>query len=423
MFHPSLLALAGPKAIVLVTVLLVFALLVALWAALRPPSQDSGPNKWRLLALPIAGIVLIAWGLLSLWWKPFGEAVAWFVYASTAVLFYVCCALALAKGSRKLLIPAVLAAILGFVGSYNIEFQIYPTVRSLSPVPAAAKMNLEEFQAQTKTPIIHGRAVGAQVNLEIPGVISGFKAREAMAYIPPSYWTQPNKLLPVIILMHGNPGEPGVWFNNGEVGEIADIYQIANNGVAPIIISVDATGSYAGNPICIDGPELKIHTYLTQDVPTQVRQIFRVQPDTKYWTIGGLSYGGTCALQVITNAPEVYGSFLDFSGQPEPSVGNHEDTVREFFNNDEKAFNAVDPAHLLNQAAELGSDRYHHIGGIFISGTNDNEAKVALQRLNELAQAAGMDTTYGEVPGGHDYKTWRQAFAQSLPWAAVRGGL
>ncbi|MFC8936215.1 alpha/beta hydrolase-fold protein [Rhodococcus sp. NPDC057135] len=32
----------------------------------------------------------------------------------------------------------------------------------------------------------------------------------------------------------------------------------------------------------------------------------QVNPDPRAWAIGGLSYGGTCALQLATNYPQIF---------------------------------------------------------------------------------------------------------------------
>lgn len=47
----------------------------------------------------------------------------------------------------------------------------------------------------------------------------------------------------------------------------------------------------------------------------------------------------------------------------------------------------------------------------------------ALPHLNDLARAAGMQTTYTELPGAHSYAVWRVALRQSLDFLAERGGI
>ena len=109
-------------------------------------------------------------------------------------------------------------------------------------------------------------------------------------------------------------------------------------------------------------------SYLAKDLPSIVQSKFRVNEDTSKWTIGGLSYGGTCALQVAANHPETYGNFLDFSGEPEVSLGSRDATVATIFGGRVKAFWDQDPQTLLREAQKNQDPKYRRIHGIFAVG-------------------------------------------------------
>ncbi|KQB86377.1 alpha/beta hydrolase [Corynebacterium lowii] len=364
---------------------------------------------WGRYRLRIAGasiaLTVMVWLVLEVWWRPFPDRVDWHIYvAGAGVIFSLLCLL---WQRRPLVIISVVLTIFGTVGVFNLAFQEYPTVRSFDPQPVAVPMTYEEFQASHQAPELEGREAGALVTVDLPG--TGFHPRPAVAYVPPAYWR--GETLPVMVLMAGNPGSPEQWFDNGEASATADAYQTTHGGVSPIVVSVDATGSFTGNPVCVDGPEQKVMTYLTQDVPAEIRGHFRVMEDQSKWVIGGLSYGGTCALQVITTHPQAYGTFLDFSGQAEPTVGDHEETVERFFGGDEAAFAANNPADLLAQR------QYPGIRGRFVAGEGDTESVEALDHLNDLARAAGMDTQMLTVPGGHSFEVWRVALEETFEWA------
>ena len=64
--------------------------------------------------------------------------------------------------------------------------------------------------------------------------------------------------------------------------------------------------------------------HLAQDVPAWITTHLQVDRDPTNWAIGGLSLGGTCALQMATNYTDVYPTFLDLSGDPEPTLGDHQ---------------------------------------------------------------------------------------------------
>ncbi|OFS21146.1 alpha/beta hydrolase family protein [Corynebacterium sp. HMSC04H06] len=369
----------------------------------------------------VIGILVIAAGVVvwqRRWWPVAVAAViciaAGFFLQRWDVPFYLVAAAAvpLAALIRKPKVPTVLAgafSLLATVGLVNIEYQTYPDVGSLDPTPVAQEMSLAEFQSA------QGFKDAAIVHLDLPGTRSQFAARQAIAYVPPAYWRGEN--LPVVVLLHGNPGGPDQWFGSGEAAQTADQFQAANDGRSPIIVAVDSTGSETANPICADSSLAHVMTYLSQDVPAGIKQAFRVNQDQSHWTVAGLSYGGTCALQIATNQPTAYGSIVDISGEAEPTIGSHQATVDKFFGGDEKAFNAQDPAHLLKQ------NRYPGLAAVFIAGDDDHASVAALSSLSQQARAAGMRTYNGTRPGGHSFQVWRPALREVLAWAAQRGGM
>lgn len=393
---------------------LLFAVLAGLWG-LR-----SRPRRTLVAAACAALFGLGCWLVVNVTWNPWPGLVPWTVFPAVAAVVFVLGCLLVQRGRRMLMAAATVLALLAGVGVGNLIYQVYPTIGSLDSSPVAVPMSLAQFRDTAEVPqSANGSAMGALVTVPLAGTDSQFPARDAVAYVPPSYWSHPEVALPVVVLMPGNPGQPDQWFTSGQADQAADDFAAGHDGLAPIVISVDATASFTGNPVCTDGPEYQVMTYLAHDVPELIKENFRVNPDQRTWTIGGLSYGGTCSLQVITNHPESYGSFLDFSGEAEPTTGNHDDTVTRFFDGSEEDFQAHNPATLLAQ----GDPRYAGIAGTFVAGEADKTAAAALSHLDDLARHAGMDTTFDEVPGGHTFKVWRVAIADNLGWAAERGGL
>lgn len=267
-------------------------------------------------------------------------------------------------------------------------------------------------------------AKGTRVSMPVPTPHSGFHARNAEVFLPPAWFTTPRPQLPVLTLMNGTPGGPTQWFEEGGLAKVVDHYQATHNGIAPIVVSIDATGDVAANPVCTDSPKGKVMTYLTQDVTDWIKQRFSPNPDQKTWTIGGFSYGGTCALQVVTNSPTRYGNFLDYSGELRPNDGySHETTVKNFYEDSEALFQQRNPLDILNHAIDDKASTFHGISGRFVAGKSEKSAQQDLSTLNDKAIKAGMSTTYRMVPGGHDFGVWRRAIAEDFAYVAQRGGL
>lgn len=372
-----------------------------------------GRQRRRVALAIAAALLVVAYLLLAVWPKPFPDAIPWHIYASGAAAAFVVATIFLAPQWRWRLAPlAVVPLVLAYLAT-NLVYQQYPTLGSFRPVPVTVSMNLDQFRETTSAPILDGKEVGALVTLPAAPL------RDAIVYVPPAYWHGAN--LPVLVLLAGSPGSPIRWFDEGAAQQTLDDYQVEHDGVAPIVVSADGTGTTTGNPGCVDGPDLQIQTYLAQEIPQLVKENFRVKEDQRTWTIGGLSYGGTCALQVITNAPSAYGSFLDYSGEAEPNLGGHQRTIDVLFGGDEAAFQAVNPETLLREA--VGATTYKRIAGRFAAGERDNNAMAALQHQNELAQKAGMSTTFRSLPGGHSFEVWRVALRQDIDFVAQRGGI
>ena len=305
-----------------VTLFLAALVALAIWVGWRKP--------YRILvraALISALFTGAFWLLYDVIIIPYMEKLMPILYPGIALLAFI---IPLSINKRGII--AIAATILPAMGLTNAAYDQYATLADLLPSRNVVPLTYQEFQHQQAAPTIDGNPVGALVSVDIPASKSGFPARTSLAYIPPAYWSGAH--LPVVVMMAGNPGSPGQWFGPLNAQAALQNFQAAHHGVAPIVFSIDATGSTNGNPLCIDGPEYKVHTWLADDVPTGIKRMFTVDSDQNHWTIGGLSYGGTCALQVVTNSPSSYGTFISYAGQGEPIYKDHTTTLKMFFNND-----------------------------------------------------------------------------------------
>jgi S-formylglutathione hydrolase FrmB len=134
--------------------------------------------------------------------------------------------------------------------------------------------------------------------------------------------------------------------------------------------------------------------------------------------IGGFSYGGTCALQLATNRPDVYPTFLDMSGQAEPSLGDHAQTVAAAFGDrpdPEAAYQAVNPMRRLPQV--------RGIAGRLVVGRDDHVYGPQAHRVVDSAQAAGLDVTLTMTGGIHSWTVAKDGLVAELPWVSRRTGL
>lgn len=240
---------------------------------------------------------------------------------------------------------------------------------------------------------------GIVTHAQIPGLRSGFAARPALVNRPPACLDTPRPLLPVVVLVAGNPGWPDDWLGIGLAGTVS-AFAAAHDGLAPVVVVPDALGADDALPLCLDSRLGNVETYLAEDVPDWVAGHLQVNTAATAWAIGGYSYGGTCAVQLAVNRPDAYPTFLDISGQDEPSVGDHDGTVAATFDGDEAAFAAV------SARAELDAGARPDVSGVFVAGDDDVVYRPQQRRMYVAAAAAGLDVRYYELPGAHSGQVW-----------------
>ena len=400
----------------------------------------STSRRYSRRALPIAATVAIVvtavgYVVVEKVWRPFPDPVATSIYVWIGVgltaLFAVIPRLSAARGVVGK-VASVLAAVLVVAAAalhVNLEFDAYPTVGNALGIESAARIQFTDVPGATAqtvsgTPLDSVwtapaglPTAGRVTSVTIPAAASNFSARDAEIYLPPAYFADPRPLLPVLVLLAGQPGAPEDWLNGGKLAQTMDNFARDNSGLAPVVVVADGTGSSIANPLCVDSPLGNVDTYLSKDVPDWIDDTLQVDRNRAHWAIGGLSYGGTCSIQMATNHPDVYPTFLDLSGQREPTLGDRDRTVQQAFGGNAAAFTAVNPLDLLD------SRRYPDSAGIFVVGADDKDYKPGQQEMYNAAKAAGMDVQYVEVPGGHSFAVWSEGLRRELPWLATRTGL
>ncbi|NUR25792.1 MAG: esterase, partial [Catenulispora sp.] len=296
--------LSGP-----IPVLLLTAAVVAFGLLLADRSRS-----WRVWRAPVAlGAAVVLTAVLGVivdrWWQPFpeglpAEVLAWI---GVAVLGSTVAAMrlpGLTWGRRALAL--VCAGVVGMtcLNQVNRYFQNYPTVRAaLGPwldtgtefstvvghptaevVAGPGQMLDDVWQPPVGLP-----ATGTLSQVSIPGTVSHFHARNAWIYLPPAYQATPRPRLPLLVLLPGQPGSPRDWIDAGGMQRILDVYAATHNGLAPVTLMPDATGSTIGNTLCMDSKLGNAETYLTTDLKNWVTAHLQVTPPGQGWSVGGFS--------------------------------------------------------------------------------------------------------------------------------------
>jgi S-formylglutathione hydrolase FrmB len=439
--------IAGP----LPVIMLVSAPLALAWLAAGRNGPRRGARggraggtasmRWLVICVPLivtmagAVIALLMW-LINNVWRPFPDLVprtivlwSWVALVGM-VLAFARQPLLRTWPRRTAAIAAGVVVLAAAGGQVNLYFQGYPSLRValgpwLDPRPVfTGTENAREVAAepgQTLEGIWHPPPgmpqTGAVYQVKIPGATSGFAARPGYLYLPPAYQATPKPQLPVLVLLAGQPGDPRAWVDFGQIQAMMDGFAKRHDGLAPVVVMPDDLGSEFADPMCLNSRLGDVQTYLTVDVPNWITSHLQVRPPARGWAIGGFSEGGTCAIQLSTQAPQLYRFFVDISGQIEPTLGSRQLTVSRAFGGDAAAFARVDPI------VVLAHTRFPRNAGVFVGGANDSVYIPQQQTMYLAARHARMNVTLMDLPGGHDWRVWRGGLEDNVAWLASRLGI
>ncbi|RFA15166.1 hypothetical protein B7R21_03795 [Subtercola boreus] len=233
---------------------------------------------------------------------------------------------------------------------------------------------------------------GTLGTIDLPNAASGFVARTGLAYVPPAGLVADPPVLPVIIQLNGQPGSPGL----DDPKVILDALAAKHNGLGPIVVNPDQLGDDSKDPLCLDTSMGNVETYIMKDVVPWVKAHFAVSADPKDWTILGFSNGGMCASYFGAKYPNVFGNFVDLSGDEHQGVDDRS-TLSRVFGGDQQAYEAVWPTTIMAEST------YPDSVGVFTVGETDGEAQPGVKKNYDAAVAAGIHASYTEIAGGgHD---------------------
>ncbi|MBF6073705.1 hypothetical protein IU498_03580 [Nocardia beijingensis] len=432
-----------------VTVALLAALIVLVAVARRG-------RRWWLIRLPLCVAVGVAAALAAEWYVA-DEGLAsdpapvtlwaWVGVTAAAV------AVALAgwpgarwwrRGAAVLAIPLTLVST-GIVLNQWVGY--YPTVQAawgaVTAGPLPHQTDLSALPGLRNTTVTDGKLVPVR----IPDAGSGFPHRTEYVYLPPAWFAGPAPpALPVVMMIGGEFNTPADWIRSGRIMPALDRFTEADGGQAPILVFVDASGSFNNDTECVDGPRGNAAGHLTEDVPAYVESRFGASADPANWAVVGWSMGGTCAADLAVMHPELVHTFVDIAGDLGPSSGTKEQTIARLFGGDAAAWAAFDP---LTVMAAHGP--YTGVAGLFDDlvpaqrsgratthppvpdddraglggrdGVPDSGEVGAAGKLCAAGRAAGIDCTVYTTEGGHTWQFAAAAFTSSLPWLAGRVGL
>jgi S-formylglutathione hydrolase FrmB len=166
-------------------------------------------------------------------------------------------------------------------------------------------------------------------------------------------------------------------------------------------------------------------TFISEELPALARSFFPLSDARKDNFVAGLSMGGYGAFKLALSHPDRYAAAASLSGALDiVSVvddEDEEDSWREemqwvFGDPEDLAGSDNDLFHLARRVARLNvRPRLYQCCGTedFLYPEN--------VRFKELAESVGLDLTYEEGPGEHEWEYWDQQIQNVLAWLPLKG--
>jgi dienelactone hydrolase len=371
------------------------------------------PTRRRLIAGGIAAVGAAIIALVVFWvstaTNAFGITLSNVIGAWTVVSF-VSIALAIVSftdsgwlrnvGNSFVIVVVVLAAIVGINGNFGLD----PTIGALAGVstqPVVVLPPIQPGSGSAPGPAVwlnwHAPAdmpaVGRADQVVIPSTVSGFVARPAGLYLPPAALVKNPPLLPLVIMMMGQPGNPDPELQ----AQVLDPLAAKNHGLAPIVIVADQIGNPSIDTLCLDTKQYgNAQTYITQDVVNWARTHLHIDQDPAHWVIAGYSNGGECAAELGAKFPGTWENAIDIAGEQYEGWQQRSEIAATVFHGNWSAYSATWPTTVL------ANHRYPNSVGFFAVASDDPIFKPQTVAVANAARVAKWKTTLALIPdAGH----------------------
>jgi putative tributyrin esterase len=203
----------------------------------------------------------------------------------------------------------------------------------------------------------------------------------------------------VLYLLHGLSEDGSAWQRYTSIETVAASY-----GLVVVMPS-------GGRSFYIDQPNGQNYfTYLTEELPHYLAEVFGLAPRREDTFIAGTSMGGYGALKAALLRPELYTAAASFSGvlsiavlQLLPQDDPRRDEFAILFGDLEKQIGGMhDPATWLENAVKNKAQLPY----LFISVSRQEDIYPLSGMFHEACQSLGVQSEYYEEDGNHDWYFW-----------------
>jgi enterochelin esterase-like enzyme len=208
-------------------------------------------------------------------------------------------------------------------------------------------------------------------------------------YLPHGYDADPTRRYPVVYMLHGIGGDKAEWIGYGLLQSAREL--MATGQIEPfIIVMPQGDDSYWLNHY--EGP--RWGDYLAYDVTAVIDQRYRTIVDNRARIVAGLSMGGTGALQIAFNYPDVF----HIAAAHSPTIRTFDEALPYF--GDIWHFSLIDPL-------SIARDRRVPAGLVLrIDAGDEDDWLERTSELSRLLSEGGIPHDFVVSPGWHDAFYW-----------------
>ncbi len=224
----------------------------------------------------------------------------------------------------------------------------------------------------------------------------------------------PGKLAgcPVLYLLHGRSDDHTIWTRRTSLERYLD-------GVNLLVVMPNAHRSYYTD-MAQGG---RYWTFISQELPAQVQEWFAPSQERSATFAAGLSMGGYGAFKLALTHPERFGAAASLSGaldvarerSSEPTEMQAE--WRQVFGDPAKIAGSPNDLFALARQAAQSPQRPR----LFQACGQQDFLYEDNQRFRAHAGQLGLDLTYTEGPGDHNWAYWDQMIDVLLRWLPIPG--
>ena len=218
----------------------------------------------------------------------------------------------------------------------------------------------------------------------------------------------------VLYLLHGVGGDHSSWVLNTRIADYVNTTDIA------VVMPSGNNRFYINN---IHGKDY--YTYAVKELITQCEQWFNISRDPKDRYIAGMSMGGYGAFYAALNNPSMYNTAFSYSGllnilerydNPQgidmfPVFGSRDDLI----NNKLDLYSLIDAYAKENEKLKASDTQYNDTKFVITCGLQDPRIHMSCEFNNALS-AAGINTSYYETDGGHNWEYWDRCIKNTIDY-------